>query len=236
MNDGHDNILARLKCKNNFELFNENLFPWLGYGFVYIDSRMKVFGTGKDWAVTIEVIVVNTHMPDLEACANSFYAWDTKSYIQLKKPDFFPIAFDGDDGPVFSDFELIKGAKTIKIRNHIVPIPQNDEIYANKRIDLIGGDITQYELLRALTPEYRDFFFLSDEEIYKKLNMDIPKLLQLEEWRHPVVYEDTTLESPAECEVFKLIAKVIETQDPTFYKPTEKPNTHWSNWILNDYL
>jgi hypothetical protein len=35
---------------------------------------------------------------------------------------------------------------------------------------------------------------------------------------------------PSSYETWQLIAKVIVTNDPKQYKPTLKPNTHWTNW------
>lgn len=36
---------------------------------------------------------------------------------------------------------------------------------------------------------------------------------------------------PSSYETWQLIAKVIATGDTTLYKPTLKPNTHWTNWL-----
>jgi len=35
---------------------------------------------------------------------------------------------------------------------------------------------------------------------------------------------------PSSYETWQLIAEVIETGDTTLYRPTLKPNTHWTNW------
>lgn len=35
---------------------------------------------------------------------------------------------------------------------------------------------------------------------------------------------------PSSYETWQLVAKVIATGDTTLYKPTLKPNTHWTNW------
>jgi hypothetical protein len=35
---------------------------------------------------------------------------------------------------------------------------------------------------------------------------------------------------PSIQETYKLIAKVLLTKDTTNWKPTEKPNNHWTNW------
>jgi hypothetical protein len=52
-------------------------------------------------------------------------------------------------------------------------------------------------------------------------------LLNLDQWYHPDLAGD---EMPSGNETFQLIAKVLCSGDPSHYKPTNKPNTHWSNW------
>jgi len=211
------------------------LFPWFGEGFIYVDSRICVYASREHWAVVIQEIIVNPHVPGTDSVANIFYVWDSKHNIGLKESEIVQIASDDYNNELFSGFHLNKDAKTIKIRDSIVPIPQSLEVYKRKNIELLDdGQILEYHLMRALTPEHRETFFFKDDEILKKLDLDIPKLLQLEEWRHPIVYEDTTFEYPTGCEVFKLIAKVIESLDPSLYQPTERPNTHWSNWTESD--
>ncbi|NJM81033.1 MAG: hypothetical protein HC854_18065 [Flavobacterium sp.] len=46
-------------------------------------------------------------------------------------------------------------------------------------------------------------------------------------------YKKTIWENnrPSSYETWQLIAKVIVSNDPTLYKPTLQPNTHWSNWL-----
>lgn len=230
-----NDIIERFHNLPNMPL--QPVFPWFGEGFRYVDSRMSVYASREHWAIVIQVIIVNQNAPGIEAIANEFYVWDNKNNIGLKEAEYLQIASNGDEGEVFSLFDLNNNIKTIRIRDSIVPIPQSMEVYKRKNIEILGnGQILQYHLMRALTPEYRETFFLRDDEILHKLDLNIPKLLQLEEWRHPIVYEDTTLEYPSDCEVFKLIDKVIESLDPSLYKPTEKPNTHWSNWTINDAI
>jgi len=235
MNTVANDIIERFRHlpKMTFQI----VFPWFGEGFRYVDSRMSVYASKEHWAVVIQVISVNQNDPGVSAIVHELYVWDNKNNKGLKKAEFSQIAGNGNEGEVFSSFDLNSNIKTIRIRNTIVPIPQSLEVYKKKNIELLEDDrILAYELMRALTPEYREAFFLRDNEILKKLDLGIPKLLQLEEWRHPIVYEDATPEYPADCEVFQLIAKVVDSLDPSLYKPTEKPNTHWSNWTINDYL
>ena len=161
-----------------------------------------------------------------------------------------------------TDFDSLTGsnlntnANTMRLRGHLVSIPRDLRIYESKGIHLIDkneydpkvsfhalengkmiaikDEIWPTALLRVMTPEYRDYFFLSEKEKQIEFLCPIPQILQLEEWRHPLYDESNIVEPPSKCETFQLIARVIETCDPSFYKPTEKPNTHWSNWLTAD--
>jgi hypothetical protein len=236
MKKRENDIIERFSALENMPLAF-SYFPWFGVGFPYIDSRMSIYASLEHWAVVIQEIIVNQHVPGIDSIANMIYIWDNNNFTELKEPDIIQIASNGEDGEVFSMFDVNMDTQTMKIHGKIVPIPQSLEIYSKKNIKIIDSNqILAYELMRALTPEYRDVFFFNDDDILCKLKLDIPKLLQLDEWRHPIVYEDATFEYPARCEVFQLIAKAIESLDASLYKPTEQPNTHWSNWTANDYL
>lgn len=214
-------------------------FPLFGAGLYYVDSRLSVFADEKYWGLTIEVIEVTQGAIGHPCNINSVYRYGncTRRPISLKENRFIPLTSDGEGGATFGEKteSLNINAKSIKINNKLVPIPHNLNIYYKKGIDLINKKyIGPRELLRVLTPEYREYFFLSDEEKKTDFVNSMPKLLQLEEWRHPLYNEENILELPSICEAFQMIAKVIATCDPCHYRPTEKPNTHWSNWLIAD--
>lgn len=49
----------------------------------------------------------------------------------------------------------------------------------------------------------------------------------LDEWHHPDVMDGVR---PSESETFMLLADVLVDGRPELYRPTQAPNTHWSNW------
>lgn len=59
-----------------------------------------------------------------------------------------------------------------------------------------------------------------------KPSMDL--ILQLNEWNHPDVVDDS--ERPSGSETFQQLARVLVTGDKSKYAPTNPSNTHWSNW------
>ena len=246
------------------KLSTEYGFPAFGAGAYYIDSRISVFADQSHWGILIETIEVSTGGIGHYSNLNVVYRFGNYPSRPLgcHENRHFLLTSDGDDGPVFGEYKyfdhdcLNPDVRTIRIRGHIVPVPREIEVYRNKGIYLVNkGDINPSEvvraidrgtimvnedeispraLLRALTPEFREFFFLSEEAKQTEFLYPIPQILQLEEWRHPVMSEECILEKPSHCETFQLIAKVIATCDPSEYKPTEKPNTHWSNWLEAD--
>tara|TARA_R110002111_G_scaffold1640_3_gene11084 strand:+ start:873 stop:1241 length:369 start_codon:yes stop_codon:yes gene_type:complete len=114
------------------------------------------------------------------------------------------------------------------LRNKEMAINHNREFYLKKGIELEENDkIFVWEFLRGLEPEYSKEFEATEQEIRKRIPMDLQKIMELTEWNHPD-YADS--EIPSKNQTFKQIAKVLETGKKKFYKPTEKPNNHWKNW------
>jgi hypothetical protein len=233
-------VLAQLDGEATFE---KRGFPAFGSSFRYIDSRMSVFADEGHWAILIETIEVNANSIEHDRNFTVVYRFGNNlcQSLGLGESSFLALTSDGDDGPVFGDagdsggYYLDARVQTMRLRGHIVPVPHDLRIYEKKGIELVNKDeIYPEELLRALTPEYREYFFLTEEEKEKEFKQHIPLVLQLEEWRHPLMPEDRLVEKPSGCEAFQLIAKVIATCDPNEYKPTEKPNTHWKNWMASD--
>ena len=88
-------------------------------------------------------------------------------------------------------------------------------------------------LLRSLVPEHRNPLLATDGELSQRLSVALPLLLRLDQWCHPDV---SAGELPSNSEAFKMIAEVLATGDASRYKPTQEPNTHWSNWPMGGDL
>jgi len=207
-------------------------FPMFGAAYYYVDSRMSVFADKSHWGILIEVIEVSTGGIGHYCNQNAVYRFGNylSRPLGAKETRFFLLTSDGDNGPVF-DGHLNPNIKTIRLREHLVTIPRDPRFYESKGIKLVDKDkinskavlnaiskgtiivnkdeIWPVELLRALTPEYREYFFLSQEAKKTEFIYPITQILQLEEWRHPLYDEN---------------------------KPTEKPNTHWKNWLIADVV
>lgn|GEM_PF-248657 len=106
---------------------------------------------------------------------------------------------------------------------------------AARRMEDAGGadEFRGQDLLRSLVPEHRNLLLATDDELSQRLSMELPLLLRLDAWHHPDI---SAGELPSESEAFKMIAEVLATGDASWYKPTQEPNTHWSNWPMGGDL
>lgn len=94
-------------------------------------------------------------------------------------------------------------------------------------------ELRTWHLMRGLVPEHRELLLATEEERGRGVPGDLRLLVRVDEWDHPRLME---AELPSGCESFKLIAKVLASGDPGLYRPTEEPNTHWSNWPISGSL
>jgi hypothetical protein len=82
-------------------------------------------------------------------------------------------------------------------------------------------------LFRLLAPARRRLLPADETELRAGIPSDLPELLRLDEWNQPEEFQDVR---PSEHETFQMIAEVLESGDPTRYRPTLPANTHWSHW------
>jgi hypothetical protein len=193
-------------------------FPVLDNAYVYpADTRMTLYRDEARWALVIEVLGFNSHMGGAEGIDNALYCFGNclRRPPGISPDDLLRLVGDGDSGPLFEEAHgtaVRKGATDLRIRDRLVPAPPSAQAF---------------ELLRALILDHRDLLFATDEELQARLPADLPRLLRLDEWNHPDIAEG---ELPSESPTFKMLAQVLETGDPSLYRPRRKPNTHWSNW------
>jgi hypothetical protein len=206
----------------------------LDNGYVYLaDARLSAYRDETRWALIIEVVGYNPRAVGHGGACNCLYCFGNC----LRRPpgtaneDFLCVTDDGPDGPTFDDenvSDVREGARTIRIRDSIVPLDLTPEALTRKGIEPEDPpQITGAELLRSLLPERRDLLLATEEELRGRVPPDLPLVLRLDAWHHPDLAGD---ELPSESETFKLIADVLVSGDPSRYRPTEEPNTHWKNW------
>jgi len=148
----------------------------------------------------------------------------------------YPIS-EGADGPLISPgtvMEIPTSLRTVCIRGQLIQIsPTAEALRAHNIKPVRPGQVIWPDLLRLLATEHRAMVLATDAERRRRMLLELPQILQLDEWHHPDIMKKE-LASDTEC--FRLMAKVLANSDPTYYRPTEVPNTDWRNWPMGGML
>ena len=94
------------------------------------------------------------------------------------------------------------------------------------------------DLCRYIAYAYPDACRATEAEKRLHLPADLPYLMMVDEWHHRSFdYYANGLEprrpigdAPSSYETYRLIADVLATRHPRRYRPTLRPNSHWTNW------
>ena len=84
-----------------------------------------------------------------------------------------------------------------------------------------------FEMCRFLSETSREQVLATAEEQRINIQPELQRILQLDEWHHPDL---SSGERPSQSQTFQQLAEVLVTGDPSYYRPSESPNTHWKNW------
>lgn len=222
-------ILKQLDdCAKNFT------FPMLDNGYIALaDVRLTAYRDDTGWALVIEVLGAHNHAGGHDGIQNCLHCFGNclSRAPGTSNEDFLFVTDDDQDIQIFEDkygWYVNKNAKAIRIRDMCVPLNFSEPAFAKKGIQLEEPQyITTTELLRSLVPEYRESLLATEEELRERVPNNLPLILQLDEWHHPDLADG---ELPSQSRTFQMIADVLVTGDAAKYRPTEEPNTHWSNW------
>lgn len=178
-------------------------FPFLDHGFYSaIDVRLHVYRDDKHWAVVVETVGFN---PKARSVTDALTGYGVRAGSQLTRVENIAELMDDDENYV--------GGVPIRVRGQ------------DLAVEAPAGEYFA-EVVRELVPEHRDLLLADESELRALIPPDLPEILRLEAWHHP----DVLVERPSREEVFQLLAKVLDTGNPHEYRPTQAPNTHWSNW------
>jgi len=207
------------------------VFPMLDNGYVYlVDVRLHTYRDTSRWALLIEDVGYSPRAFSVSNCLNC-YGNCLKREPGTANEDFLPVLNDRPEEPIFAEDadELIRDdLQSVRIRGTRVPVNTDPAFLASKGIRLEEAPrVKVYELARSLLPEHRDLLFATEGELRQRLPTDLPCILRLEEWHHPDLCAG---ELPSQSETFQQLAEVLTSGDVSFYRPTQPPNTHWSNW------
>jgi hypothetical protein len=222
-------------------------FPSLATWFP-IDVRLSAYRDDSDWALVIETLIFESNGPIRHDCISTFiYCYgDSLTRVPGFRRPRLHVTSDGPSGPLFALGDITgqrirDGASDMRIRGEIVPITTDRKVYETAGVimrtppEWIKKGIKWHkpsglhgcELMRLIAPKYRRLFFATDAEIVQRIGRGMPLLLRLDEWYH---VDDSNNERPSDSESYQLIAECIAKNDPSLYRPTVPPNTHWRNW------
>jgi hypothetical protein len=188
-------------------------FPVLDNGYVYpLDVRLHAFRDDERWALVIEDV---GYMPRGQNVYDAVHVYGNCVDPEFTNPELlWRVAnweeLEDDDEPEF----LRAGVAEIDLRGTRIPVTGEP-------------GVPLADVFRPLVPAHREALLASEEELRAHVPADLPRLLQLEEWRHPDI---TAGEVPSDTESFPQLADAIASGDASRYRASEEPNTHWSNW------
>jgi hypothetical protein len=217
------------------ECADDFTFPMLDNGYVYLaNTKLSAFRDDNRWVVIIEVIGFNYRGGGHQGIDNGLHIFGNclEYPAGTNNDNFLYFTADSEEGLTFDDdesFHLKPNTPNFLLRGKKHPICHDRKAYKKVGIELEDKkSIKAHEFLRFLTHETPDSFWATEAEIRARIPKDIPLFFELKEWFHPDLANE---DIPSKNETFKLLAKVLESGDVSFYKPKKKPNTHWSNWL-----
>ncbi|MFD5433233.1 DUF7003 family protein [Kitasatospora sp. NPDC127067] len=187
-------------------------FPDLDNGYYYpVDARIHLLGDSTRWAVVAELLGYSPRGGNLIDVMHCFGNCLTR----------------GEPG--FGDF-------LARVDNMEEIDPAGTEVYAGGVPVVVRGtaltvdadaDTPLQDVFRLIAPANRTLLLADETELRAGIPSDLPELMRLDEWNQP---EDSWDVMPSGHETFRMIAEVLDSGDPTRYRPTLPANTHWSHW------
>ncbi|ADU47400.1 DUF7003 family protein [Intrasporangium calvum] len=188
-------------------------FPDLGHGYYFaIDARLHAHSDPDRWALVVEVVGYNPRGGDVLDVLHTYGNCLTSGDPGIDNEDFLGRIDNFEEVEDEDEPETATGA---------------DVVVRGSRIRLSaqpGEELSA--MFRRLVPSHRHLLLADDVELRRRIPTDIPEILRLEEWHQPDLFET----KPSQSEVYRQVAEVLATADPARYRPTEAPNTYWSNW------
>ncbi|MDQ6812594.1 MAG: hypothetical protein M3040_02465 [Bacteroidota bacterium] len=224
-----EEILNQLdKCSSEYA------YPMLDNGYVYpAGTKLTAYRDDKRWVIVIEAIGFSYRGGGHNGISNCLHIYgNCLSYEPgTQNENFIYLTDDANNCNTFDDeecFYLNPDCSSFILRDQILPLYQDRKLYDDSGIEIEEPDrINAFEFLRLLDALHHDKFVATENEIKERIPSDLPKIIELHNWFHPDVVND---ELPSNNETFIQIAKVIETGNIDYYKPTYEPNTNWKNW------
>src|ERR1700722_9692153 len=134
----HQEILDQL---DRYAGKEEYQFPILDHGYYYpIGARMSAFRDQQCWAIIYEALGYNPRSDGHAVLAIHPFGNCLKSQSTPHEADFPNATSDGPEGPTFIEpegtFWLSSDAKTIRVRDQLVPVEHDLAVYGRHGVPL----------------------------------------------------------------------------------------------------
>lgn len=233
---------------SNGHVISSIFFPCLGDFYLKLaGSRIHLYTNNTNWAIVFELNGYN--IGDYSLCTNLYYIGDYLNLINevngvTYKSNIISIChltYNEIDSKICYDnedhcAELRKNHdKCIELNGISISIDDNIELYESKGIMLEFNSkmkkiILIEDIIRYIWETNKEALLLKDDIIKQHLFPDMEKIMTIDQfhYKEDFCYKESL---PSKHELFQLIAKVLSTKDTSMWKPTEKPNNHWKNWL-----
>lgn len=192
----------------------EFLFPDLGHGYNYaVDVRLHGYRDAEQWALIVEAVGYSPRAGNLTDVLHVFGNCLTSGEPGYGNGDFLDRVDNWNEIEDPDEPETYQGGPVV-VRGQTIALAAEP-----------GEDLV--DVLRRLVPRHRELLLADEEELRRRIRVDIPEVLRLDQWNHPDLAGGLR---PSESETFRQIADVLTTGDLRRYAPSLPPNTHWSNW------
>jgi hypothetical protein len=206
---------------------------------------MSLHKSETDWGLVIEVFGYSPRagLPDTHIYTFSSNLHQRKSALDfvsaaahalyLSNNPFnesafvFPIA-EGDWLDADNQELIASGHHTVKVRGDTRALPTTEEYDRAGVLRSQPPRVAVFEFCRALAFLDRERVLATPVERTAHLEPSMRQILQLEEWHHPHVVDGG--HRPSNSETFNLLAETLISGDPRNYRPTLRPNAHWTHW------
>ncbi|WP_433535614.1 DUF7003 family protein [Micromonospora sp. CA-249363] len=189
-------------------------FPDLDNGYYYaVDARLHAYRDAVRWALIVETVGYSPRAGNLTDVLFVFGNCLTSGVPGTNSGDFLDRIDNWDEIEDPDEPETYRGGPLVLRGQNITVAGESGE-------DLI-------DVLRRLVPRHRELLLADERELRRRIPVDLPEVLRLDEWHHPDLAGGAR---PSQSETFRQIADVLASGDLRLYAPRAWPNTHWSHW------
>lgn len=210
-------------------------------------SAIHLYSDEERWAVVAEKIGYGnrSYCAEIELCyfgncvnyesfeySGSVHVSNTHSVILIDEEEFDRI--ENRSGSEMDQFEMISpDAEYVTIRDRKTLIEHNISKYRNLGLNSRSADsssdlISFKDLLRYFYETDQKQVSATELELRYLIPQDIQKVMTIQDFHYTTMFSEDF--NPKNEELYQLLAKILVTGDPGFWRPSLPPNNHWSKW------